>query len=170
MKYKTVYADPPWHESGGGHIKRGADRHYKLMKTDEIIALKEMVKNITDDNAHLYLWVTNNYLKDGLRVMEEWGFRYITNLVWVKPSFGLGQYFRGQHEICLFGVKGKLLSQAKVRNVPSVVLAPKTVHSKKPSKMYEYIEITSPEPRIELFARNKREGWDVWGDQVPKDA
>lgn len=163
-KYKTIYADPPWSESGGGRIKRGADRHYNLMKTKEIIALKRMVLDLSADNSHLYLWVTNNFLKDGLHVMEEWGFRYITNICWAKPSFGLGQYFRGQHELCLFGVRGRLLSQAKPKNVPSLIFAEKGIHSQKPPKMYEYIERTSPPPRIELFARNKRKDWDTWGN------
>ena len=166
-KYQTIYADPPWNEKGGGKIKRGADKHYSLMKTEDIKALN--VEFITDINAHLYLWVTNNYLKDGLSVMSAWGFRYITNLVWVKKSFGLGQYFRGQHEILLFGVKGRLLSQAKPRNVPTVIQGDKRKHSKKPEITYEYIERTSPGPRIELFSREKRKGWDVWGNEVESD-
>jgi len=72
MKYKTIYADPPWMERGGGKIKRGADRHYPLMKTKDICDLP-IIKEIVDDNAHLYLWTTNNFLKDGLQVMEAWG-------------------------------------------------------------------------------------------------
>ena len=94
-KYKTIYADPPWREQGGGKIKRGADRHYPLMKTKDIKALP--VKDIADDDCWLFLWVTNNFLKDGLEVMEEWGFRYVTNFVWTKERFGIGYYFRGQH-------------------------------------------------------------------------
>lgn len=168
-KYKTVYADPPWNEQGGGKIKRGADRHYPLMKTKDIIELAYPLRDIIDDNSHLYLWVTNNFLPDGLEVMKFWGFRYITNLVWVKNYFGLGQYFRGQHELLLFGVRGKLLSMASPRNVPSVIKADRTFHSQKPKEAYDYIELTSPEPRIELFSRKKREGWDAWGNEVISD-
>lgn len=79
MKYSTIYADPPWYESGGGRIKRGANRHYPLMKTEEIIALKSMIEEISADNAHLYLWATNNHLIDAFKVMQEWGFRYVTD-------------------------------------------------------------------------------------------
>jgi len=108
-KYRTILADPPWYERGAGKIKRGADRHYDLLKTHNIIRiiLEDSPFNPAD-NCHLYLWVTNNFLKDGLRVIDELGFRYVTNLVWVKDRFGLGQYFRGQHELCLFAVKGRL--------------------------------------------------------------
>ncbi len=167
MKYQTIYADPPWHEQGGGKIKRGADRHYPLMKTEEIKALQ--VELIADTDAHLYLWVTNNFLQDGLDVMKTWGFRYVTNIVWCKPSFGLGQYFRGQHEILLFGVRGTLPAQAKPKLAPTILHADKQRHSKKPNRAYEYIELTSPAPRIELFCRNKREGWDSWGNEVESD-
>ena len=166
--YKTILIDPPWNECGGGKIKRGADRHYKLMKTEDIIKTIKGCPSFKPDSegSHLYLWVTNNFLKDGLKVMEELGFRYITNLAWCKPSFGLGQYFRGQHELCLFGVMGKLPSQATPRNVPSVIFEKKTKHSQKPMKFYEYIERTSPAPRLEMFARQSRNGWDSWGNEV----
>ena len=81
-KYKTIYADPPWMESGGGKIKRGADRHYPLMKTKDIIELP--IHNLAEDNCHLYLWVTNNFLIDGLEVMKSWGFTYKNKITWVK--------------------------------------------------------------------------------------
>ena len=92
-KYQIIYADPPWFEAGGGQIKRGADRHYPLMKTQEIIDLN--VSSIVADNAHLYLWVTNNFLQDGLDVMKAWGFEYKTIITWMKDKTGLGQYYRG---------------------------------------------------------------------------
>jgi N6-adenosine-specific RNA methylase IME4 len=170
MKYKTIYADPPWSETGAGQIKRGADKHYSLMKTPEII---EYMKQISvEDNAHLYLWVTNNHLKDGLQVMESLGFRYITNIVWVKDRFGLGQYFRGMHEICLFGVKGNLPYKHKIDPSRScctestVIHAKRTEHSKKPTEMYSKIENTSYPPFLEVFARCRRDGWDVMGNEV----
>ncbi len=103
-KYKTIYADPPWQESGGGKIKRGADRHYPLMTTKEICELP--VQQIADENCHLYLWTTNNFLQDAFKVMEAWGFEYITCITWMKDRQGLGQYYRGLTEHCLFGRKG----------------------------------------------------------------
>lgn len=106
MKYHTIYADPPWMERGGDG--RGANAHYPIMKTKEIIALAPMVQELAEENAHLYLWATNNFLPDALEVMKVWGFRYVTTITWVKDRIGLGQYFRGLTEHCLFGVRGKL--------------------------------------------------------------
>nr|DAS77840.1 MAG TPA: N6 adenosine methyltransferase subunit [Caudoviricetes sp.] len=168
MKYKTIYADPPWMESGGGRIKRGADRHYSLMKTKDICEL-QIIKDIVDDNAHLYLWVTNNFLKDGLQVMEAWGFRYVTMITWMKDKGGLGQYFRGKTEHCLFGVRGNLpykIVDGKRQQGVTGFFAPRTEHSKKPNDMREMIEIVSYAPRIELFARERFDGWDCWGNEV----
>jgi N6-adenosine-specific RNA methylase IME4 len=114
------------------------------------------------------MWVTNNHLKDGLLVMEALGFRYVTNVCWAKKSFGLGQYFRGQHELCLFGVRGVMASQATPRNISSLITAEKTVHSKKPVELYAMIERISPAPRLEMFARNTRDGWTSAGNEVDK--
>ena len=170
LKYKTVYADPPWFESGAGKIKRGADRHYNLLHTQDIIDIFKQIP--IDDNAHLYLWVTNNFLKDGLMVIDSLGFRYVTNIVWVKDRFGLGQYFRGQHEICLFAVKGRLPYKHKTDpnrsccSETTVISARRTRHSKKPVEMYDKIEKTSYPPFIELFARERHDGWDCFGDEV----
>jgi N6-adenosine-specific RNA methylase IME4 len=90
-KYQIIYADPPWMERGGGECKRGADRHYPLMPTKAICSMN--IHSISAPNAHLYLWVTNNFLEDGLKVMRHWGFRYVTMITWVKDRQGLGQYF-----------------------------------------------------------------------------
>lgn len=169
MKYKTIYADPPWYESGGGRIKRGANRHYPLMKTEEIIALKSMIEEISADNAHLYLWATNNHLIDAFKVMQEWGFRYVTMITWVKDRQGLGQYFRGLSEHCLFGVKGRLpykVVEGKRQQGLTAFLAPKGRHSQKPEEMRRMIEKVSYPPFIELFARERVEGWDAWGNEV----
>ena len=166
-KYATIYADPPWPEYGGGKIKRGADRHYPLMTVKEIKKLP--VQDITAENAHLYLWVTNNYLPAGLEVMQAWGFRYITTITWAKDRIGLGQYFRGMTEHCLFGVKGRLpykTKDGKRQQGKTLLLAPRERHSQKPAEMYDTIERVSYEPYIELFARNKRDGWDSWGNEV----
>ena len=170
-KYEIIYADPPWNEQGGGKIKRGANRHYPLMKTKAICELP--VADITSDSAHLYLWVTNNFLEDGLQVVESWGFRYITMITWVKDKFGLGQYFRGQTEHVLFAVKGmlpyKIGKSGKRCQHPTVFHAPRAKHSQKPEDMRKIIEhVSGDEDRrmIELFARASVDGWDAWGNQV----
>lgn len=153
----------------GGRIKRGADRHYPLMHTEEIIALKSMVEGISADNAHLYLWSTNNHLIDAFKVMQEWGFRYVTMITWVKDRQGLGQYFRGLSEHCLFGVKGRLpykVVGGKRQQGLTAFLAPKGRHSQKPEEMRRMIEKVSYPPFIELFARERVEGWDAWGNEV----
>ena len=115
-------------------------------------------------DAHLWLWVTNNFLKDGLVVMDALGFRYVTNMVWVKDRMGLGQYLRGRHELLLFGVRGRQPSLS--RREDSVLTAPRGKHSKKPGGTFTKIEAISPGPRLEIFAREPREGWDVWGNEV----
>lgn len=166
-KYKTIYADPPWNESGGGKIKRGADRHYPLMKTKEICELP--VGGISDENCHLYLWTTNNFMKDALKVIEAWGFRYVTTITWMKDKMGLGQYYRGMTEHCLFAVKGKLpykVLDGKRQQGKTGFMAPRTIHSKKPEEMREMIEKVSYVPAIELFSREEHDGWDCWGNEV----
>jgi len=170
--YSCLLADPPWHESGGGKCKRGADRHYPLLKTPDIIRVMLSADSWRPaPNAHLWLWVTNNYLPDGLHVMKALGFRYVTNAVWAKDRMGLGQYLRGQHELLLFGVRGRLRGASKV--TPSLLgggLLRRTKHSKKPEMAYAAIEQVSPGPRVEFFARSLREGWDSWGNEVPRES
>ena len=171
--YDIIYADPPWNESGGGQIKRGADKHYSLMKTAEIKNLN--VKEIAKDNSHLYLWATNNFLPDALEVMKSWGFNYKTSITWVKDRFGLGQYYRGQTEHCLFGVRGsipyKVINNKRQQGV-TFFKADRTRHSEKPQEMRDFIEKVSDREgfkKIELFAREKHIGWDVWGNEVEND-
>lgn len=169
MKYKTIYADPPWMEAGGGKIKRGADRHYPLMKTPDIKNLD--VKSLRhDDGCHLYLWVTNNHFIDGFDVMEAWGFRYVTCITWMKDRIGLGQYFRGMTEHCLFGVYKNLPYKTDINGKrmqgKTAFSAKRKEHSKKPKEMREMIETVSYSPMIELFARTSSPGWDVWGNEV----
>ena len=172
VRYKTILLDPPWHESGGGKIKRGADRHYPLIKTADmprvILQAQDSEGNLVfqpDDNAHIYLWVTNNFLKDGIWLLEVLGFRYITKLDWAKDRIGLGQYFRGQTESCLFGVRGRL--PAKARTESTLIQAARGKHSKKPDDTYRKIEAVSHAPYLEMFAREHREGWSAWGNEVP---
>lgn len=167
MLYKTILVDPPWAEIGGGQICRGAQRHYSVVKDSEIydVIVGSPLWRPDPAGCHLWLWVTNNRLPLGLKIMERLGFTYKTNLVWVKDRFGLGQYLRGMHEICLFGVMGRPMLPS-VRNIPSVITAKRREHSRKPDAMYDVIEAVSPAPRAELFARNMRPGWDAWGDQL----
>lgn len=166
-KYKTIYADPPWEEKGGGKIKRGADRHYNLMKTKDIAALP--VQNLChEDGCHLYLWATNNHLQDAFYVIGQWGFEYITLITWQKDRQGLGQYFRGITEHCLFAstkkrLPYKIINGKRCQGVTGFYEV-KTIHSRKPAKMREMIEIVSYANRIELFARETFENWDYWGD------
>lgn len=174
-KYKTLYIDPPWPERGGGKIKRGADRHYNLMSLDEIAALP--VRELVDpEGCHLYLWVTNNYLKAGLDLLDKWGFEYVTTITWLKDRIGLGQYYRGVTEHCLFAVTKKrlpykyelqLTGETKRCQGVTGFYEPKTTHSRKPAAMREMIERVSYGPRLELFARETFPGWDCWGNEAP---
>lgn len=129
------------------------------------------VSSIAEDNCHLYLWTTNNYLPDALEVMAAWGFTYKTAITWAKDRIGLGQYFRGMTEHCLFGVKGNLpykIIDGKRQQGRTVIVAPKTKHSEKPEEMRKMIETVSYGPYIELFARKQTPGWAVWGNQIEK--
>lgn len=167
-KYKTILIDPPWKETGGGKIKRGADRHYPLMSVSEIAAVP--VPELLDpDGCHVYLWVTNNFLTAGIKLLKEWGLDYITCITWMKDRFGLGQYYRGITEHCLFASTEKRLpykmTDGKRAQGITGFYEPKREHSRKPEKMYELVEKVSYEPRIELFARHYRNGWDHWGNE-----
>lgn len=168
-KYKTIYADPPWPEKGGGQIKRGADKHYPVMSVLDIRLMASFVQALSEDNCHLYMWVTNNYLPDGLKVMAAWGFEYKTMITWMKDRFGLGQYFRGLTEHCLFGVKGnlpyKVVDDVRQQGVTGF-MAPRGEHSVKPEDMRQMIEKVSYAPFLELFARRETPGWDVWGNEI----
>tara|TARA_A100000164_G_scaffold311851_1_gene289969 strand:- start:627 stop:1154 length:528 start_codon:yes stop_codon:yes gene_type:complete len=172
-KFKTILLDPPWNERGGGRIKRGADKHYELLKTPDIIRviLQSEHWGDLDDNAHMYLWATNNHLEDALFVMKSLGFRYVTNIVWVKDRIGLGQYARGKHEILLFGTRGVKHTSAKKHNnsLASVIEAKRGTHSSKPEESFQWIENRSHGPYLEMFSRNKREGWTVWGKEIKSE-
>jgi len=170
--HRTILADPPWHEQGGGKCKRGADKHYPLMKTKAICAMSLWLEDYIYRDAHLHLWVTNNHLVAGLDVMEAWGFRYINQRTWAKDKIGLGQYARGQTEHILFGVRGKaclLRPNPYVSTLIGGKILPRTVHSRKPPEAREEIERMSPGPYLELFARERVEGWSCWGNEVDSD-
>ena len=170
--YKTIVIDPPWYQRGAGKINRGAQKHYPIMHTPDIIKTitQSAVWNNISENAHLYLWTTNNQLPDALKVMEALGFKYITNVCWTKNQMGLGQYFRGKHELCLFGTRGRGVAvRTDSRKIPSTVEANKSIHSKKPDEFYKMVEQRSKGPYLDMFARNTRPGWSVWGDDITVD-
>lgn len=164
-KYHIIYADPPWqYKRNGG---KSAEREYKVMPLEEIKDLP--INKITDDEAHLYLWITNPFIKEGLEVCESWGFEYKTMLTWVKtykdgsPVMGMGYYFRGCTEHIIFGVKNKKLCNNKTTK--NIIFSNQRKHSQKPDEVKDLIVNSSGDlPRIELFARQNTEGWDTWGD------
>lgn len=181
-KYTTVYADPPWQFSNRtGKIApeyKKNDR-YGTMTIEDI---KDMpVSDIIADNAHLYLWVPNALLIEGLDVLRAWGFTYKGNIVWEKvrkdgqpDGRGVGFYFRNVTELLLFGVKTKRKSET-FRTLPpgrsqvNLLRTMKREHSRKPDEMINIIESCSPGPYIELFARGTRDGWAMWGNQADDD-
>ena len=168
-RYKTIYIDPPWEERGGGKIKRGADRHYNLMSLEDISRLP--IKQLADpEGCHLYMWVTNNFLEKGLALLKGWGFEYITLITWQKDRFGLGQYYRGITEHCIFACTKKRLPykviDGKRQQGTTGFYEAKTIHSRKPATMRAMIEKVSYEPRLEIFARQEFNGWDCYGDEI----
>ena len=173
-KYNIIYADPPWEYKESGSGNRVVKSHYKTMQIEDI--KKNPIKNISDDISILFLWVTFPRLKQGLEVIESWGFEYYgLAFNWIKlskngkPSWGMGYYTRQNSEICLIGVKKEKNKRIKpkVRNVLSVVHSFRREHSRKPDEIRDNIvKICGNIPRIELFARQEVEGWDCWGDDV----
>ncbi|HHC74943.1 MAG TPA: S-adenosylmethionine-binding protein [Thiothrix sp.] len=173
-KFATVLADPPWqfqNRTGKMAPEHKRLQRYSTLSLDEIKALP--VGSITEDTAHLYLWVPNALLADGLQVMAHWGFTYKTNLIWYKvrkdggpDRRGVGFYFRNVTEIILFGVRGKNARTLQAgRTQENIITSRKREHSRKPDEQYDLIESCSWGPRIELFARGQREGWFSWGNQ-----
>lgn len=140
------------------------------MTLDDICGIP--VNDVTAPNAHLYLWVPNALLVDGLKVMESWGFRYISNVVWAKrrkdggpDGRGVGFYFRNVTELILFGVKGSMRTLPPARSQVNMIETRKREHSRKPDEQYDLIERCSPGPYLEMFARYPQEGWMAWGDE-----
>lgn len=173
--YGTIYADPPWrftNRTGKVAPEHKRLRRYPTMSFEEIGELP--VARIAKPQAHLYLWVPNALIAEGLEVMKRWGFTYKSNIVWYKvrkdggpDRRGVGFYFRNVTEMCLFGVRGKnVRTRTRGRTQPNIILSQKTMHSRKPSEMYEIIEGCSNGPFIELFSRTERQGWTMWGNQT----
>ncbi len=173
QRYSTILADPPWRfENRTGKMAPEHQRllRYPTMTIEEIGALP--VAEAATENAHLYLWVPNALLSEGLEVMKAWGFKYKTNLVWYKTrkdggpdGRGVGFYFRNVTELILFGTKGRMRTLQPGRTQVNILLEHKREHSRKPEKIFDIIESCSPGPYLEMFARFHREGWDQWGNE-----
>tara|TARA_B100000242_G_scaffold215047_1_gene156801 strand:+ start:35 stop:655 length:621 start_codon:yes stop_codon:yes gene_type:complete len=176
-KFGTILADPPWEfQNSTGKV---APKH-KRLKRYETMSLEEIklmpVSRLSANKSHLYLWVPNAFIKEGIEVMEEWGFKYKTNIVWHKirkdggpDGRGVGFYFRNTTELVLFGVKGtKVRTLRPGRTQVNIIRTRKREHSRKPDELYKIIEKCSWGPFLELFARGKRKGWTSWGDQSKK--
>ncbi len=175
LRFRTILADPPWRfENRTGKIapEHGRLARYETMDLDAICALP--VSDHAEETAHLYLWVPNALLPEGLRVMEAWGFHYKSNIVWHKvrkdggsDGRGVGFYFRNVTELLLFGTRGKKArTEAPARSKVNYVSSRKREHSRKPDEQYGLIEECSKGPYVELFARGARDGWTAWGNEA----
>ena len=174
IRFRTILADPPWQfQNRTGKMAPEHKRlsRYPTMTLPEICKLP--VSSVVADTAHLYLWVPNALLPEGLKVMESWGFSYKSNLIWYKirkdggpDRRGVGFYFRNVTEVLLFGVRGKNARTLQPgRTQENILSSRKREHSRKPDEQYALIEGCSPGPRLEMFARGPRPGWTVWGNQ-----
>lgn len=174
-KYRTIYADPPWQFTN--RTGKVAPEHKRLNRysTMPLADIKRLpIAEAADEKCHLYLWVPNALLPDGLEVMKSWGFEYKTNIIWEKvrkdgfpDGRGVGFYFRNVTEILLFGIRGannRTLSAG--RSQVNLIRSVKREHSRKPNEIIPLIESCSPGPYLELFARGQRDNWDMWGDQA----
>jgi len=175
QRFSTILADPPWqfqNRTGKMSPEHKRLNRYGTMGLEAILALP--VPALLEEAAHLYLWVPNALLPEGLQVLDAWGFQYKTNLVWHKvrkdggpDGRGVGFYFRNTTELVLFGVKGKnARTLAPARSQVNIIRSMKREHSRKPDELYEIIEACSPGPYLELFARGTRPGWAGWGNQA----
>jgi len=172
--YQTILADPPWRFAN--RTGKVAPEHRRLDRysTMDLEAIKALpVAKHAAKNAHLYLWLPNALLPEGIDVMRAWGFRYVSNVVWAKrrrdggpDGRGVGFYFRNVTEILLFGVKGSMRTLAPARSQVNMIESRKREHSRKPDEQYPLIEACSPGPYLEMFARHPRDNWTVWGDEA----
>lgn len=176
--FATILADPPWrftNRTGKMAPEHRRLSRYSTMDTLEICSLP--IVDIAAATAHLYLWVPNALLPDGIQVMQAWGFKYKSNIVWHKirkdggsDGRGVGFYFRNVTELLLFGVRGKNARTLSAgRTQVNYLATRKREHSRKPDEVFHIIEACSPGPRIELFARGSRRNWTVWGDQATEE-
>src|SRR6266487_5267671 len=175
-RFPTLLADPPWQfKNRTGKIAPEHQRltRYPTMHLEEIVRLP--ITDLTLPNSHLYLWVPNALIREGLAVMHAWGFTYKTNLVWFKirkdggpDGRGVGFYFRNVTELVLFGTRGSLRTLTPGRRQVNILSCKKREHSRKPDELYQLIEQCSPGPYLELFARHQQPGWTQWGNQLQR--
>lgn len=172
-KYQIIYADPPWNYSvmGNVHGGRGQNKKYNTIRAIEIFNLP--IQKITNDNAVLFLWATYPMLPEAMYTIKAWGFDYKTvAFTWIKlnrksktPFFGMGHWTRTNAEICLLGIKGNI--KRINATVPQVIMLPIEEHSRKPDEARRRIvKLMGDLPRIELFARQRFDGWDAWGNEL----
>ena len=167
-KYQVIYADPPW-PIGSIVLDRGKwvsplKDKYPTMSLKQIKELP--VQLVSNNNCSLFLWVTHTSLPWGLEVMFSWEFRYYCIITWDKGNGWSQHGFHKRTEMLLFGYRGRMNTNQKGKFIPTLISERKTIHSKKPNIIYNYLESNTPSPRIELFARQEREGWDCWGNEL----
>jgi N6-adenosine-specific RNA methylase IME4 len=163
QRFGTLYLDPPWAYSNQA-TRASTDNHYQTMTLNEIAALP--VAELAADQSHCHLWTTNGFIEEALGLLRTWGFAYRSMFVWCKPQMGLGNYWRVSHELLLLGVNGgcPFLEHGE----KSWDVFERGRHSSKPEQVRLAIERVSPAPRLELFARDRAEGWTVWGNQIER--
>jgi len=173
-KYKTILIDPPWEISFDLPWGQGKKKQYETMKLKDIKNLP--IGSLAADECNLFLWTTHTYLEQALNLMKVWGFKFHVCITWDKGKGLVVNGFNRRTELCLFGYKKKLNIDPKGQSIPTIFQEmpdlfsdPSTFHSKKPEKFYRLIERNSPPPYLELFARSKKAGWDVWGNEVESD-
>ena len=173
-RFRTILMDPPWRfKNRTGKISPENNKlwRYRTLSMKEIETLP--IEKLALPKSHLYLWCPNALLPEALQIMAKWGFKYKTNLVWLKTrkdgnpdGRGVGFYFRNSTELLLFGVKGRLRTRKAGRTQVNVIMKQKREHSRKPTEVYPLIESCSPGPYLELFARSHVRGWQQWGDEL----
>lgn len=186
--YKTLMVDPPWaYDDDMPGPGRGSSSHYDTLHDGFVLGMAPQIQEITSPSAHLYLWTTNSFMEEALNIAKAWGFDQKTIITWVKVQdeprglphgrdgeitiqerIGMGHYLRNVTEHMLFCTKGNLSTSRN--DVPNVMFAERSEHSAKPEKAYELVEVLSPKPRLDMFSRIRRTGWDAWGDETPQDS
>jgi N6-adenosine-specific RNA methylase IME4 len=176
-KFGTILADPPWRFAN--RTGKMAPEHKRLMRY-ETMSMQDIyelpVAQLALPESHLYLWVPNALILEGLETMKRWGFTYKTNIIWHKirkdggpDGRGVGFYFRNVTEMVLFGVRGSIRTLSPGRRQVNFIATRKREHSRKPDELYNIIEKCSPGPYLELFARHRRKNWEQWGDEIEEN-
>lgn len=164
MKYDVIYADPAWRYDFSKTKSRDVENQYPTMTIDDICNLP--VKNMTNENAVLYMWATAPKLPEAMKVIEAWGFKYVTHGIWDKKMIGMGYWFRWQHELLMVAKKGKFSPPENSLRISSVMEEKRGKHSKKPDFVRDLIKEWFPNvARLEMFCREEKQGWHTWGNE-----